>query len=82
MRVTKSFLQKRVVIVGSGSGGLSTAARLAKSQNYKISIIDKAQTHYYQPLWTLVGGGQVTLENTGKSVTSMMPKNVGMAMKV
>ena len=34
------------------------------------------QTHYYQPLWTLVGGGQVSLESTGKPTKAVMPKNV------
>ena len=79
MRLTALSLKQRVVIVGSGSGGLSTAARLAKSQKYNISIVDSAKTHYYQPLWTLVGGGQVELDRTGKSMASMIPNSVGTA---
>ena len=35
-----------------------------------------SQTHYYQPLWTLVGGGQVSLESTGKPTKAVMPKRV------
>ena len=27
--------------------------------------------HYYQPMWTLVGGGMKTLENSGKPMNKV-----------
>ncbi|CBY11015.1 unnamed protein product [Oikopleura dioica] len=42
-------LRPKVVIVGAGSGGMSTAARLARKGNYDITVVDKAEMHYYQP---------------------------------
>lgn len=47
-----------VVIVGAGSAGISIASRLCSSENApSVAIIDPATKHYYQPIWTLVGGG-------------------------
>jgi sulfide:quinone oxidoreductase len=47
-----------VVVVGGGTGGLSVAARLRNSDPPpSFAIIEPSQTHYYQPIWTLVGGG-------------------------
>ena len=48
----------RVVIVGGGTAGISVAARLRKGGVDDIVLIDPAEKHYYQPLWTLVGGGR------------------------
>lgn len=32
------------------------------------------QTHYYQPLWTLVGGGIKTFKETVRSTKDVLPK--------
>lgn len=50
----------KLVIVGAGTGGVSVAARMMNSGQFKageIAIIDPAKHHYYQPYWTLVGAG-------------------------
>ena len=46
-----------VLIVGGGSAGISVAARLRRAGLEDVGLLDPARTHYYQPLWTLVGGG-------------------------
>lgn len=33
------------------------------------------QTHYYQPLWTLVGGGIKTFKETVRSMKDVLPKD-------
>ena len=48
---------KRVVVVGGGSAGISTASRLSKSRDIDVTLVDGSKKHYYQPIWTLVGGG-------------------------
>ena len=35
---------KKIIIIGSGLGGLSTALRLSKDSNYKITILEKYST--------------------------------------
>jgi len=48
----------QVVIVGGGSAGITVAARLTKGWFNKldVAVIEPSDKHYYQPLWTLVGG--------------------------
>ncbi|EPY03715.1 hypothetical protein PAALTS15_28236 [Paenibacillus alvei TS-15] len=66
-----------VAIVGAGSAGLSVAARLlreSKALHGSIVLLDPQTKHYYQPLWTLVGGGVVSKETTERSQQSLIPK--------
>ncbi|HSP21037.1 MAG TPA: FAD/NAD(P)-binding oxidoreductase [Planococcus sp. (in: firmicutes)] len=66
-----------IVIVGGGSGGISAAARLLRlSPNLKnhITIIDPAEFHYYQPLWTLVGAGVTDKKVTQRPMASVIPE--------
>lgn len=66
-----------VVIVGGGAAGIATAASLmTRSPNLNIVIIDPADTHYYQPGWTLVGGGIFTAKDTARSIKSLIPRGV------
>lgn len=65
----------RVVIVGGGSAGISVASRLKKHVD-DIAVIDPSEKHYYQPLWTLVGGGCAKRETSERTEASVMPKGV------
>lgn len=68
---------KRVVIVGGGSGGISVAARLARSGGgLSVTVIDPAQTHDYQPLLTLVGAGVLPREDVRRAEASVIPSGV------
>ncbi len=67
----------KVLILGGGTGGISTAAHLSKKMNAEdIAIVDPAQTHFYQPLWTLVGGGAAKKQSTAKPMSELIPKKV------
>ena len=66
-----------VVIVGAGAGGISTAASLLKRKpDLQIALIDSAQKHYYQPGWTMVGGGIFKARDTEREMASLIPKGV------
>ena len=66
-----------LVIVGAGAGGISVAASLKKRMpELDIAIIDPADTHYYQPGWTMVGGGVFDVEDTVRTMGSLIPKGV------
>ncbi|RLS69313.1 MAG: NAD(P)/FAD-dependent oxidoreductase [Planctomycetota bacterium] len=71
-------IHHQVVIVGGGTAGISVAARLTNGWFNKrdVAVIEPADTHYYQPLWTLVGGGVVPKEITGRPMKSVIPKRV------
>jgi len=34
------------------------------------------QVHYYQPMWTLVGGGMKSLSDSGRPMSSVLPSSV------
>lgn len=66
----------KLVIVGGGAGGCGTAnkfaGRLGKGQ---VAVIEPSDTHYYQPLWTLVGGGIKDFKKTGRPTGSLLPSS-------
>lgn len=66
----------RVTIVGGGTAGISVAARLERAGIEDVAVIDPADAHYYQALWTLVGAGCAKRETTKRSQASVMPKGV------
>jgi sulfide:quinone oxidoreductase len=70
----KTTAQYDVVVVGAGSAGISTAASLLKRKpGLKICLIDPAESHFYQPGWTLVGGGVFKAANTRRNMADVIP---------
>jgi sulfide:quinone oxidoreductase len=66
-----------VVVVGAGAGGIAAAASLkARKPGLEIAIIDPADIHYYQPGWTMVGGGTFDAQSTACTMGSLIPKGV------
>jgi sulfide:quinone oxidoreductase len=66
-----------IVIVGGGAGGVAVAASLkARQSDLDIALIDPADVHYYQPGWTMVGGGIFQPEQTAKTMASLIPRGV------
>ncbi|WP_306131612.1 bifunctional protein tyrosine phosphatase family protein/NAD(P)/FAD-dependent oxidoreductase [Roseivivax marinus] len=67
----------KVVIVGAGAGGIAVAASLkARKPGLEIAVIDPADIHYYQPGWTMVGGGIFEASATAKTMGSLIPRGV------
>ncbi len=64
-----------VVIVGGGAAGITTAALLLKVRPaLDVAIIEPSDQHYYQPAWTLVGGGSYRIEDTRRETAGLIPK--------
>ncbi|XP_073839518.1 sulfide quinone oxidoreductase [Musca autumnalis] len=78
--VSPSLAQKKeckVLIVGGGSGGCALAAKLSsKLGKNKVIVVDPADKHYYQPMFTLIGGGMKTVEQSYKPMSQVLPKNI------
>lgn len=68
--------QHDVVIIGGGTAGISVAARLRNEGVTDVAVIEPSTVHYYQPLWTLVGGGEANIDDTVRPESSVMPKGV------
>jgi len=67
--------QSRTLILGGGTAGISVAARL-RAAGGEVTVVEPSQTHDYQPLWTLVGGGRAPLSESRRAESSVMPKGV------
>ncbi|KAL3803838.1 hypothetical protein HJC23_004000 [Cyclotella cryptica] len=65
---------EKVVVVGGGSAGIGVAAMLQNEGVKNVTIVEPNQTHYYQPLWTLVGGGLASAKNSQKDMKDVIPK--------
>ncbi|KAF9583889.1 hypothetical protein BGW38_008205 [Lunasporangiospora selenospora] len=65
----------KVVVIGGGSAGLSVASTLSNTLGDKaVAVVDPADVHYYQPLWTFVGAGLKTLEDSRMAMSDVMPE--------
>jgi sulfide:quinone oxidoreductase len=65
-----------VLVIGGGSAGITVASRLRRKGVTGIAILDPATDHWYQPLWTLVGGGIEPAEKSRRSMSSVIPSGV------
>jgi sulfide:quinone oxidoreductase len=72
-----SIEQREILIVGGGSAGIAVASSLLRrDKTLSITIIEPSETHYYQPGWTMVGGGIFDREQTRKPMASVIPSSV------
>ncbi|TWT88625.1 Sulfide dehydrogenase [flavocytochrome c] flavoprotein chain precursor [Pseudobythopirellula maris] len=63
-----------VVVVGGGAAGLTVTARLLRAlPGLDIAVIDPASEHYYQPMWTLVGGGVFPRQESRRKEADVIP---------
>jgi len=63
-----------VVIIGGGAAGVASAASLLKRRPaLDIAIVEPAETHDYQPGWTMVGAGVFAPGATRRPMASVMP---------
>ena len=64
-----------VLFIGGGNAGLSASAHLLlKRPGLNVGIIEPSSKHYYQPAWTLVGGGVYDIQDTEREEKDYIPK--------
>jgi sulfide:quinone oxidoreductase len=67
-------IHHQIVIIGAGAAGIATASSLlARDASLDVALIDPADTHYYQPGWTMVGAGIFQPESTARSMAAVIP---------
>ena len=63
-----------VLIVGGGTGGLMVASQLLNQDDAPdVAVLEPSDEHYYQPLWTLVGGGVFPKEESARAEADCIP---------
>lgn len=71
--ITKT-LHHQIVVIGGGSAGLTTASMLLKkSKSLDIAIIEPSNKQYYQPGWTMTGGGVFRIQDTFRNKRDFIP---------
>uniref|UniRef100_A0A1L8E0E0 Sulfide:quinone oxidoreductase, mitochondrial n=1 Tax=Nyssomyia neivai TaxID=330878 RepID=A0A1L8E0E0_9DIPT len=66
--------QCKVLVVGGGSGGCTVAAKISsKLGPGNVIVLEPADTHYYQPMFTLIGGGIKKLEDSAAPMKDTLP---------
>lgn len=69
------MLHHQILVIGGGNAGLSLAANLLlKNKSLNIGIVEPSEVHYYQPAWTLVGGGAFDAQKTVRKEADFIPK--------
>ena len=72
---TSTTSEHDVLVLGGGTGGLTVAARLLTEANPPgVTILEPSEQHYYQPLWTLVGGGVFPKEASVRPQADYTPR--------
>ncbi len=66
-----------VLIVGGGAAGVSIANNMRRQNAaIDIAIVEPSEKHYYQPGFTIVGGGAYTLKQTMRNEADLIPASV------
>ncbi|RON50253.1 NAD(P)/FAD-dependent oxidoreductase [Pseudomonas frederiksbergensis] len=64
-----------IVVIGGGTAGIGMVASLLKRDpSLNITVIEPNAQHFYQPAWTLVGGGAYKVQDTVRPMASVMPR--------
>jgi sulfide:quinone oxidoreductase len=64
----------QILIVGGGAAGITVASQLLLARKgLDVAILEPSSDHYYQPGWTLVGGGVMTQEQTRRDEAGLIP---------
>ncbi|MCU0120964.1 NAD(P)/FAD-dependent oxidoreductase [Pseudomonas sp. B2M1-30] len=64
-----------IVVIGGGTAGIGLVASLLKRDPHlNITVIEPGTHHYYQPAWTLVGGGAYNVKDTARPMSSVLPR--------
>lgn len=72
---TETKNQYRVLILGGGTAGITVAAQLHRQNpQLEMAIVEPSKDHFYQPLWTLAGGGVFPKEESRRDEARYIPR--------
>lgn len=66
-----------LLIIGGGAAGVSVANTLRRqNKTIEIAIVEPSEKHYYQPGFTIIGGGAYTMKQTLKNEADLIHPSV------
>ncbi len=66
-----------LLIVGGGAAGVSVANNMRRqNSSINIGLIEPSEKHYYQPGFTIIGGGAYTLKQTTRNEKDLIHPSV------
>ncbi|PPD04993.1 MAG: pyridine nucleotide-disulfide oxidoreductase [Methylobacter sp.] len=66
-----------LLIIGGGAAGISIANNMRRQNStLQMALVEPSEKHYYQPGFTIVGGGAYTLAKTLKPEAGLIPAGV------
>ncbi|EDX09190.1 sulfide:quinone oxidoreductase, mitochondrial [Drosophila simulans] len=73
-RVNRERQECQVLVVGGGTGGCAMAAKLSsRLGSDKVVVLEPEDKHYYQPMFTLIGGGMKRLDQSHRQMGDVLP---------
>ncbi|MDO8845780.1 FAD/NAD(P)-binding oxidoreductase [Methylicorpusculum sp.] len=66
-----------VLIIGGGAAGVSVANNMRRqNSSIDIALIEPSEIHYYQPGFTIIGGGAYTMAKTSRKEADLIHPSV------
>jgi len=66
-----------LLIIGGGAAGVSVANNMRRQNaDIDIAIVEPSEVHYYQPGFTIIGGGAYTLKQTTRNEADLIHPSV------
>ena len=66
-----------LLIIGGGAAGVSVANNMRRiNANIDIALIEPSEKHYYQPGFTIIGGGAYTMKETVRNEADLIHASV------
>jgi len=75
---------KRILILGAGTAGTIMANKLRKGlrkDEWNITLVDREDTHYYQPGFLLIPFGSYTKNDVVKPIEKFLPTGISLIKK-
>lgn len=73
---------RRVMVIGGGFGGLAVARKLANDSRFKVTLVDRANHHLFQPLLYQVATASLAAPDIARSIRQVLEqaRNVDVLM--
>ncbi|XP_012258148.2 sulfide:quinone oxidoreductase, mitochondrial [Athalia rosae] len=68
----------KILVIGGGTAGCTMAAKFTnkfKNAKDRVIVVEPSETHYYQPMFTLIGGGVKPFESCHEKMEKVLPKS-------